>query len=215
MEHEFWHARWSEGRIGFHQAEGNEMLRRHRDRLPGQGARVLVPLCGKARDLWLLAEAGAEVVGIELSSLAAEAFFAEAGVEPARSQHGPFAVLAGRGVSIWVGDFFEATPERVGAIDAIYDRAALVALPPETRPRYAARLLELLPAGRPLLLVTLVYDPSLVPGPPFSVGPDEVKALFAGAASIEPLSDRLDEAASPKFKEQGASLTEAAWLVVR
>lgn len=64
--------RWREGRIGWHQPDGNASLRRH---WRGTGPRVLVPLCGKTPDLVWLAEWGNEVVGVELSEIAVQSFF--------------------------------------------------------------------------------------------------------------------------------------------
>ena len=75
---EDWQERWREGRIGWHQSGGHPGLQRH---WPWTGRRVLVPLCGKAVDLRWLAERGNAVVGVELSPLAVESFFAEQGLQ--------------------------------------------------------------------------------------------------------------------------------------
>jgi thiopurine S-methyltransferase len=77
-------------------------------------------------------------------------------------------------VTLLQGDFFDLD----GTFDAALDRAALVALPPETRPGYAQHLrARLLPAA-PLLLVTIEYDARRREGPPYPVFPDEVRRLF-------------------------------------
>ena len=86
MKPEYWLERWQEGRIGFHRADANPALLLHHQHVFGQTLRVLVPLCGKSLDLEWLVVHGHEVVGIELSELAAQAFFAERGFTPSRKQ---------------------------------------------------------------------------------------------------------------------------------
>ena len=73
MHANYWHERWDENRIGFHNAEAHVMLVRHFAALGlVKGARVFVPLCGKSRDIgWLLAQ-GCRVAGAELSRVAIE-----------------------------------------------------------------------------------------------------------------------------------------------
>src|SRR6185503_18861075 len=97
------------------------------------------------------------------------------------------------------GDLFAATREHVGAIDAIYDRAALVALPPEVRVRYVDHMRTIAPGARTELLVSLEYPPERGSGPPFSVDEAEVRTLFPGA-TIEELGHGPDP--------QGRGMTE-------
>ncbi|MBV0933872.1 thiopurine S-methyltransferase [Marinobacterium weihaiense] len=189
MEHAFWHTRWKEGRIGFHQTDINAWLCRYwpRLRLPA-GARVLVPLCGKSRDMLWLREQGHEVVGVELSDLACRDFFEEQGVRVT-----PVAVPEGHtrtrdGITLWSADLFALGREHWGEVAAVYDRAALIALPPAMRKAYAAHLREQLPAGVEMLLVTLELTGS--EGPPFSVPEAEVRRLFEPAFTLV----RLDQA---------------------
>jgi thiopurine S-methyltransferase len=213
---EYWHSRWREGRIGFHQGAPNAYLVRHGDRLGAPPRRIFVPLCGKAEDLAYLAGLGHAVVGAELSPIAAEAFFSEHGLRPERSRRGPFEVLSVSGVEILVGDVFALLPEHLGPVDAAFDRAALVAIAPSEQPRYAAHVLGLLPAGAHTLLVTFDYDTRRMQGPPFAVPHRTVHALYGGQCDLTLLEERdvLDE--SPKFREAGVDrVTEAAWLLTR
>jgi thiopurine S-methyltransferase len=216
MEPEFWHERWRTGQTGFHRGDPNPLLVRHHGRLPPPPARVLVPLCGKTVDLRWLAEAGHEVVGVELVADAAEQFFAEHGLAPQRTRDGDRVHYEHGRIAIVVGDFFEVTPRELGAFDAVWDRAALVALPAPLRARYAPHLRGFLAPGARMLLVTYVFDepagrgPS---GPPFSVDDDEVRRLYGGALALERLEslDILDE--SPRFRERGLRrLEERVWL---
>ncbi|MHA6493681.1 thiopurine S-methyltransferase [Pseudomonas borbori] len=204
MHAEFWQRRWARGEIGFHASEVNPYLQRYWATLglPEQ-ARVLLPLCGKSLDMvWLLGQ-GYRVVGVELAQAAVEAFFSEHALEPQISQQGELTLYRAGALEIYCGDFFALSAEQLGECVALYDRAALIALPPEMRRRYVAHLNELLPVGCQGLLVTLVYDQALMNGPPFAVEADEVQDLLASAWKIEPVesSDVLDD--NWKFVERG------------
>jgi len=191
MDNAGWFERWRDGRIGFHEGRANVFLDRHAGRLAGR-PRVLVPLCGKAEDLAYLAARGHRVVGVELVEDAVRAFFAEHGLAPAIAQRGALVEYATDAITLYAGDIFETSPELVGPLDAIYDRAALIALPPEVRPRYVEHLRRLAP-GALVLQVTLEYPPDALRGPPYAVVEDEVRELYAGARI-----ELLDEAADPR-----------------
>jgi thiopurine S-methyltransferase len=186
--HDDWLPRWREGRIGFHEGRPNDLLVHHAARL-ADCRRVLVPLCGKAEDLVFLAARGHDVVGIELApSIARRGPFVTYEIGPGNVAAEPSAGPAGA-ITLLSGDFFAVSPELLGPVDALYDRAALVALPPELRPPYVARLRALVPAGAPALVITYEYDQAAVGGPPFSVLEDELRALYAGAV-VELLEER-------------------------
>jgi thiopurine S-methyltransferase len=201
MRPDYWLERWEKGRIGFHLGEVNPRLVQHHQVL-SDSVRVLVPLCGKSADLEWLVVHGFEVVGIELSELAAQAFFAERGFSPERHQQGDFTVLQHGNVSIFVGDFFAARSEALGSFDGVYDRAAMIALPEDVRARYADHLQTLLTPKAKLLLVTLHFDAQ--GGPPFSVSPEEVGVAY-GAARIKQLASLDARADAPGPVERGAS----------
>ncbi len=133
MHREFWINRWNENQIGFHLKGVNPLLTRF---WPSARGRVLVPLCGKSEDLCWLAERRHEVVGVEFSLVAAKAFAAEQGIVFTETHEPPFTVFRGNWITYYVGDFQDFTPAIGGRFDLLYDRAALIALPPETRPGY-------------------------------------------------------------------------------
>jgi thiopurine S-methyltransferase len=199
--HEEWLARWRDGRIAFHEGRTNAFLDRYLARLAG-ARRVLVPLCGRSEDLAFLAAHGYEVVGVELSEPAVRAFFELHALVPSVAARGPFVEYRAGSITLLVGDLFDTTPALIGASDALYDRAALIALPAELRARYVAHLRTLLPAGAPGLVITIEYDAASMAGPPFVVPEAELRALYAGA-TVEWLEDqpvtsgRCAELASP------------------
>lgn len=211
MKPEYWLSRWQEGRIGFHLATPNPRLVDHHARI-ASCRRLLVPLCGKSVDLAWLAMQGHEVVGVELSELAARAFFAERGMQPEQGQRGSLCELRFGSVAILVGDFFALTADDVGECDGVFDRAAMIALPSELRERYAARLRELLEPKASLLLVSLRFDAE--GGPPFSVAEDEVRMAYAGA-QIELLDSRDARSDAPGPVERGASFVDEQTYLIR
>jgi len=177
MEPAFWIGRWKEGRIAFHEGRTNVYLERYESHLAA-ARRVFVPLCGKTEDLAYLAGRGHEVVGVELVEDAVRAFFAEHGVTPTVTQRGAFTVYEEGSITLLTGNLFDATPELLGPIDALYDRAALIALPSDVRARYVERLRTLLPRDAPGLVVTLEYPQDRMDGPPFSVLEAELRAHY-------------------------------------
>jgi len=206
MQPEFWHKKWASGQIGFHQPEVNPYLQRHW--AVAETARVLVPLCGKSLDLSWLAGRGHQVLGIELSEKAVEDFFNEHQVQPQISQKGAFKVYRSDAIELWCGDFFVLTASDVADCTALYDRAALIALPAPMRERYAAHLQQILALGVQGLLITLDYDQAQMPGPPFAVGDDEVKRLLSGAWQVQALEEQDVLGESGKFLQAGVTRLE-------
>lgn len=209
MQPDFWHKRWQSNQIGFHLPEVNPYLQRFWPQLSvEEGARVLVPLCGKSLDLLWLAHQGHEVLGIELSEKAVEDFFDEHHFDPNVSEQGPFKVYRAGSIELWCGDFFELTAGDVADCTALYDRAALIALPPTMRQQYAAHLNRILPKDSMGLLISLDYDQGQMDGPPFAVLDDEVRQLFGNFWALKILEDQDVLSESGKFLEAGVTRLE-------
>jgi thiopurine S-methyltransferase len=206
MQQEFWHERWQLNQIGFHSEEMNRHLQRNWPALTiSAGSRVFVPMCGKSNDmLWLLAQ-GFEVIGVELSPLAVQAFFAENGLSATTRQQGKFNISETDGLSIYCGDYFDLSAGDLAGVNAVYDRASLVALPPEMRTAYALHMQGLLKPGTKTLLVAFDYPQHEMQGPPFSVQTTEVQALYSDWCNVELLyiEDILDR--EPHFSARGVS----------
>ena len=179
MDHGFWHRRWKKNEIGFHEGSVNTYLREHWPDLALAGSEtVFVPLCGKAQDLWWLHERGHTVLGVELSDIACRDFFAEAAVTPRQTAGPTFQIFRHEALQLWCGDFFHLRREDLQGVSLVYDRAALIALPPAMRVDYARHLKTLLPDAVAILLVTLDYPEGEIAGPPFNVSDAEVQALY-------------------------------------
>ncbi len=184
METSFWHEKWEKNEIAFHSDDVNRMLAAHFQSFGlADGARIFLPLCGKTLDIqWLLSK-GHKVVGAELSEIAIKQLFEDLGVEPAVTPVGELLHYHAPNIDMFVGDIFDLTRARLGPVDAVYDRAALVALPEDLRARYAEHMVALT-EGAPQFLISFDYDQSEMNGPPFSVVESEVRALYSAHYDI-------------------------------
>ena len=218
MDPDFWHQRWQARQIGFHQSAPHPFLERWWPSLDAAaGSRVYVPLCGKSLDMVWLSVRGYRVVGSELSSLAVEEFFGEQQRTDVQiEQHGSFHWHRSGAFEIFEGDALQLTAELLGPVQAAYDRAALVALPPPLRERYAQHFATLMPTGSRTLLIAFEYEQAIKDGPPFSVEPDEVQRLYGDFFRVEEL-ERVDIIGeSPKFAASGLdALHEVAYSLAR
>lgn len=208
MDATFWHRKWESNEISFHGEKPNPLLLRHFPALRlAKGARVFVPLCGKSLDIhWLLAN-GCRVAGAELSRLAVEQLFDELGVVPRITPAGPLERFEADGLSIFVGNIFDLDRASLGAVDAVYDRVALVALPEDMRVRYAAHLVAVT-ASAPQLVVAYEYDPSCTAGPPFPVTEAEIRRHYEPGHRLTRLERHEVEGGL-----RGCPAQESVWLV--
>ena len=212
MEHQFWHERWAKKEIGFHEGTVNQYLHDHWPELAGNGTgTVLVPLCGKAHDMWWLHDRGHAVLGVELSDVACKDFFEE-GQEKAKVHPGePFTKFAHDDLQLWCGDFFQLVPEDLKHVRLVYDRAALIALPPHMRQDYVDHLTAVIPDGTRILLITLDYDTD-IKGPPFNVSDEEVLKLYSADYEIEHILTNTLAKDHPFTKRKGlAGATESVF----
>ena len=205
---EAWLERWEQGRIGWHEPDGNANLKRHWPDLDN-GSRVLVPFCGKTCDLIWLANRGLDIVGVELSQIAVEAFFTEHGLEYEAEDNGDLVSYRSHThpITICCGDYFDFESK---PFDALYDRGALVAVSADERPRYVEHTKSLLKEDAYQLVITLEYDQSRARGPPFAVMPDELISYWS-ELEVAGRHNDIDNC-PPKFKAAGLTeVTETVW----
>lgn len=217
MEKDFWLSRWQNNEIGFHNVEPHRYLLRFFALLrTQQAATVFVPLCGKSPDLIWLHEQGLNVIGVELSRMAIDAFFDENGLNGEWTHHAEKLCRCVDGYQLFCDDFFRLTTDDLNCARAVYDRGSLVALPLEMRSRYAIHLTSLLPPGSRVLLVSYEYDQIETFGPPFSVALEEIKTLFSAGFQIELLAAEDVLKSHQGLIARGVTrLTELAVLLVR
>lgn len=214
MQNDFWHQMWASGVVGFHQPEVNAYLKAHWHKLlttdhKAMAGEVLVPLSGKSLDMLWLKEQGHDILAVELSLKALEAFIEENHLHRRFTiqdlAHERFCGYELEAMRLFCGDFFHLTQEDCQEVGAVYDRAALVALPPEMRADYAKHLLEILPPDTPMLLIALDYDQSLRNGPPFAVSEQEIHTLYGERYQIEKVQEDT-------FERKGVETVETTYL---
>jgi thiopurine S-methyltransferase len=209
LKKEFWLERWEREETGFHQDDFNPYLRQYWQELQlARDSEVFVPLCGKSRDMLWQRDQGHRVLGVELSAIAVQAFFKENGYTPQHvSQYqvagGKFEQYEADDIRIMCGDFFDLGKTDLEKVIAVYDRASLIALPPEMRGRYVRHLVSILPPATQILLVTLEYPQPEMQGPPFSVSASEVQAFYREHAEIRLLAQMDVLAQNPRFQQRG------------
>lgn len=209
MDASYWHQRWETNEIGFHEHSVNPLLVSYFKALSiTKGSCVFVPLCGKTLDIsWLLAN-GYHVKGAELSELAIQQLFMELGLQPEITPIGEVRRYSATGIDVFVGNIFDLTSTMLGPVDAVYDRAALVALPEGIRNRYAQHVPDIT-GSAPQLLITYEYDQRLMDGPPFSIDAEEVKRHYQDIFELSQLA-RVDVAGGLRRR---LAAKEAIWLL--
>ncbi len=207
MDANFWHKKWESNNIGFHQKQVHPLLVAHFPALNlPYGGRVFVPLCGKTLDIGWLLDRGYRVAGVELSELAIKQLFAELGITPNIMISERIKHYYAPNIDIFVGDIFDLSHAMLGAVDAIFDRAALVALTPPARADYARHLIALTDSA-PQLLISYDYDQTIMQGPPFAVSSAEIHQHYQATYQIACLSS-LDDVLRETY-----TIQENVWLL--
>ena len=212
-----WLDRWKQNRIGFHESGVNAYLQQYLPDLNLKpGDTIFLPLCGKAHDIAWLAKKRLQVVGVELSGIAIEAFFLEQGLHYQQTESGQFLLNRSGNISIYQGDYFDFPQEVLNECKLVYDRASLIAFDWDIRARYCEYMRTITPPRTDILLVTLDYDQTQMAGPPFAVSSTEVEQHYRSHYRIEELAhyDVLDE--RPRWRDQGlTALTETVFRLRR
>ncbi len=217
MQAKDWLDRWHKNQIGFHEGEVNTYLKQYIGSFNlNPGDRIFMPLCGKAHDIAWLARQGFEVIGIELSSVAIEAFFAEFKMQYQQFESEQFVLRRSGNIMLLEGDYFDLQAQDLEGCKLIFDRAALIAIDETNRGRYSQHMRSITPLADEMLLVTLDYDQLVMAGPPFSVTEDEVFQHFQDDYEICLLErhEVVDE--QPRWREKGLnSLLESVYRLKR
>ncbi len=164
--------------------------------------------------IWL-AEQGYQVIGVELSQIACDAFFEDNKIPAKITKLEDFILYSSGNIRIFCGDFFRINQAILGKIDGIYDRAALIALPTKVRQSYSEHLIKLMTEKTVLFLITMMYDQEELQGPPFSVDQEEIIALYAAHFDINQLYSKSFEIPA-YLQDKGLHYaTEQVYLLTR
>ena len=217
MDPQFWISRWAENRVGFHQTEANPCLTNYwKDIKAGSNSRVFVPLCGKSEDMWWLHQQGHSVLGLEVSPIAVASFYEDHQMQATQRENGEFAEWSCGDIEILCGDFFALSSDDLDNVEAVYDRASLISMPPENRKKYASKLTSLLSRVAQILLVTVAYPQDQMKGPPFAVEEEEIQSLYGASFDIQHC-ETLDVLADhQRFADRGVKeMTESVHILTR
>ena len=157
-----WNAAYESEDTPWDKGEAAPPLREFLARFQLEGA-VLVPGCGSGHDVRLLAEQGAEVLGLDI---------APAAVKQA-------AELSNGGARYLAGDFLDLPQGLRGQFDWVFEHTCLCALDPELRQAYADAVVSALKPGAQFLAIFYreVSDYN-GDGPPHPISAEEIDALF-------------------------------------
>lgn len=214
-----WKERWETNQIGWHSSDVNQNLKNHATVLFEKSTTpaIAVPLCGKSLDMAWLAKQNAKVTGIELVQKAIEDFFAEQSLCATQSKKEDTPCYHCDRIEILHSDIFELPKTLEGSFDAIYDRAAFVALPLELKQQYADLCLSLLKPDGSILLIT--YDAPIpeTQGPPFPVKDGVIPRLYKNASQCILLEESVDTPDNdPRLKAQGLDWSRTQiWKITR
>lgn len=214
MEISYWQSRWQKNNTGWHMDVVYPPLPKLWSRLSIKtGEHVLVPLCGKSLDLHWLVEQGMQVTGVEASPKALREVRQQYR-EPFSqdSSHG-FTVYRSEHMELWQGDFLKVPVSEIPTPDLVYDKAAIVALPPDMRNSYVRKLLELCGPETQLLIQAFEYNQQEMSGPAFSVEESELERHLGDRFALHLMHEQSKLEELSKFQQRGLSsyLTEKVY----
>lgn len=210
MDENYWLEKWRKLDVKFDQSNVNPWLLKYKEVFGDLTNRnILVPLCGKSIDMTWFHQQGAQVIGVELSSRATQAFFDDSKLSYKKISQPPFQLYQHDGIKIICGDFFSLEKKHVGEIDIVYDRGALIALPDDKRKEYVKKMTALLKPDCKIFLITLEYHIDSPPErPPFSVTPEEIDNLYANNFEIKLVNQEELTSIAPHLKKRGISVIQ-------
>jgi thiopurine S-methyltransferase len=204
MEISYWQSRWQKNKSGWHMRNVFPPLKKYWNRLHlNPEAAVLVPLCGKTLDIDWLVRQGHYPIGVDVSEIALKEIMNRQKHPFTSTCRGSFIRYASPSMELWCGDILKIRKDWLPDIHAVYDKAALIALPPPKRQQYAKRIQTLMRPGGSMLLNCFEYLPEEMNGPPFAVFTDELNQLYGEKCSIELLYNHSIFDEVPKFQQRG------------
>ena len=214
MKNEYWLNKWQTNDISFHENVVNPDLITYIEKLNlKSGDNILVPLCGKTKDMLWLADQGLHVFGIEISPIACQDFFSEMNISPEIKQFNNVTKFKYKNITLLCGDLFDITKNDFPKIHAVYDCKALIALPSDVRVKYVNHIISCVGTDIRILLHTRETTCEVSP-PPYPVEIDEIKILYGKYFKIERLKYvSINEIPERLVNKGYTEMKEAVYLI--
>lgn len=213
INHLWWLSKWRNYEIPFHKhAVSPELIDYFHTLKLKPGAHVLVPLCGKSKDLHWLATQNLKVTGVELSPIACKEFFKELNVKPKMTQFKNFVSYEYNNLTLLCGNIFKLNSKLLLDVDAVFDHRALIALPFDVRKQYIEHLISILGHKIKILLINFSSH-SKIKGPPYSIFNEEINALFSSHFNLEILNNELKKPPEHLIKRGFDQINVSIYLI--
>ncbi|XP_067936868.1 uncharacterized protein [Watersipora subatra] len=193
---EAWGALWKQNITPWHEAGGNRLLWKHFGKIMSENfserkpedLKVFVPLCGKAKDMYLFYQMGFTVVGVEFSPEAISEFFKDNGIATSAADGTSFTMSSDGKLIIGQGDIYSFTSDKLPfpKYDIIWDRGSFEAINKEDREKYVQQMVDLFAPDGTYLIYTNDYNDSEYSGPPMRFNMADMQSYFGAQMSVEP-----------------------------
>lgn len=209
-----WERAWRDQNTPWVNAKSDLFLKAERHRLKRwRAGKALVPLAGNSPAVRMLHDLGMDVTAVEYVPAAVRALLREQfpryKIRRQETPHGR--AYRGRRLTVRQEDFFLLPTD--ARFDLIYDRAAIVAILPRQRKRYAKILCRAAAAGGALFIVAYEFIGKRRAAPPFSLSRAELLKLFPGwrvkAGAVHTYGK-----VEPRFVEQGITRMRSCWVLL-
>lgn len=232
---EYWAKRWSKGALTWHEPDGNELLTNNlkqvlNESFPNRKAeelKVLVPLCGKAKDMYTFYQMGCTVVGVEFSAQAIKEFFDENNFCQVNSKEKPFVTSIDNKIVLAQGDLFsfgKSLKHSTYALpfpeyDIIWDRGSFEAFNIDKRQEYANFMSQFLSKDGIYLISVNDFDMAKYGGPPFSANRNDLEKVYGGKLDISMVGTRnalaMDAPDRQKWIDRGLSYLQSFLFLMK
>ncbi|KAM4706066.1 putative thiopurine S-methyltransferase [Rhinophrynus dorsalis] len=187
-----WVQIWESRKIAFHQDNIHKLLSEFLDTMLNNRKQLSIffPLCGKAVDMKWLADMGHNIVGVDVSETGLKGFFEENNIDYVEEAMTGipgakvFKSTSGN-ISLYCCNIFNLSDSLIGKFGGIWDRGAMVAMNPCDRERYTNLMVSLMAKDCRYLLVTHIYNPALIKGPPFYITDADLERLLGPLCIIK------------------------------
>ena len=188
---DYWNNRWKDGDIPWHCSVPNPYILKYFDLLTNGSTEhksILIPLCGKSKDMLSFYEKGLSVIGVELSQKAVKEFFTDHNLSYTVKKFPSYDEYCnddGR-IKIFCCEFFDFNVSCCGGelFDYLWDFRAIVAIHPELHQKYINHIHSLLKPSGKGLLECFEYEFLDPVRPPVSISKEKLTHAMKGLFEV-------------------------------